>query len=296
MPLIWILGMLAVSIAVMSSYTVNSLSIVSLSTDRASAEALTRGIIEQSMLEVMRTPARQAVFGHASLKLNTGSAGSTWVGEGGRIDINLAAPELIQSLLQYDGLERADAERLTRLVMQRRGPQPDPGAVAPPATPAGGQPPPAPGATPQLAGPVAFRHIRELELAGFPANILRRIASAITVYGGSARIDPRIATREVLASLPGMTEARLRDLLALRAGQSSDESRWSNEAGEAARFLQLSPARAVRLRTNTVLGSGYRRVAEVVAILFSDDKEPYRILDWNTLSGDQDAGRDLETP
>jgi general secretion pathway protein K len=208
--------------------------------------------------------------GHERFQLTNASADASWASEAGRLDINLAPGDLISSLLVRMGAEPSDAEIFTANIVGRRRQ----GPIAQ--------------STLRPVNMTPFRHLRELAGLGIPDSLLTRLKPFLTVYSGTAKIDPRVAAVDLLASLPGLTEARMRGLAGLRMARSDDPNAWVSEAAEAASYLQFAPPKAVRFRIDGRAASGGRRLAEIVAILFSDDTEPYRILDWDYVESDRD--------
>jgi len=254
---LWLLGLLAAALASMSVFTVNSLSVVSTASDRAAAEALVRAAMEASSLDVARLDQALPVRGRTQVSLRTGRARADWIGEAGRIDVNLASPELLAGLFQRFGAGSSEAQSYAALVVRRRQATADRGGAGP------------------------FGHLDELARTGLPAALVERVRPFATVYGGAPGIDPRLASREVLAALPGMTQASLRTMLELQAANESVLTKWTSAAGDAGRFLSLDRGGSVRTRIVARLANGYRSEAEVASVAFLDDSEPYRVLSWN---------------
>ena len=255
--ILWLLGLLALAVTSMSVFTVNSLSVITTSHDRVAAEAMVRAGVEATILAISQADASNVLLGMTEIKLGNGVARAAWRGETGQIDLNTGARELVHALFRRFGATDADAQAYIISIARAR-------------TPIGG-----------LVRQSSFGHTGELAEIGIPDVLLRRIQPYLTVYSGQPRIDPRLASREVLALLPGMTAARLLSLLSLRARATSDASEWANEAGEAARYISLERGSTVRIRVDATLNNGFRTTAEVVVVMFGDDKEPYRVLSWD---------------
>ncbi len=59
-----------------------------------------------------------------------------------------------------------------------------------------------------------FAHVSELTLVeGIPPALIERALPFVTVFNGSKGVDAQIAASQVLAALPGMTPAGLKDFL-----------------------------------------------------------------------------------
>ena len=269
-PVLWILGLLAVALSTASLFTTNSMATISLVHGRVQAEAIVRAALESATYKIRSSPTSIALMGRDRVQLANATAEVSWASEAGRLDLNLAPGDLIASLLSRMGAEPRDAEVFAANIVERRrqGPQQQP--------------------TDRPVNVTPFRHIRELSAVGLPDSLINRVRPFFTVYSGTAKVDPRVASIDVLASLPGLTEARMRGLAGLRMARSTDPNAWVTEAGEAASYLQFAPSKAMRFRIDGRGGAGSRRLAEIVAILFSDDREPYRILDWDYVGSDRD--------
>ena len=269
LPVILILGILASVLATLSLTTTNSMTTVRLLQARVISEASIRAALENVAGHILSTADGTSLTGHDRLQLNESTLQVSWASESGRVDVNVAAPELLASLFQRFGASSTEAETYAGLIVRRR------------------QTPESTSPGPQAQGGTPIRHIRELSAIGIPETLVERVMHTITIYSGTARIDPRIAPVDVIASLPGVSEARMRGLFELRAARSSNAVAWMEEAGEATRYLQFAPPRAMRLRIAGHIAGDMRRLAEVVIVLFSDDREPYRVLDWQYLSTDK---------
>jgi general secretion pathway protein K len=132
--------------------------------------------------------------------------------EGGKIDLNAAAPELLAGLLSSaGGLSPGDAGGLAQAIDQYRQAQQQ--ADAPTARRGTLR-------TMVRRQANAFRVIEDLRLvAGVTREIYDRIAPFVTVYSGVGDIDPLTAPPEVLRSLPGVNAGEVEAFLAARAQQ-----------------------------------------------------------------------------
>jgi general secretion pathway protein K len=265
---LWLLGLLALALTTMSLFTVGALSVVATSSDRLTVDALTHAGLESSFIEILRTPPKKSVRGSAQWRLTGGVVKASWVGENGRIDINLAPIALISSLLGSVTDDDQDTPTLLNIITARR---------------------PGPPGSQRPLGP--FRHIGELVVAGFPPAVVARLEPYITVYGGSERVNPRLASRRVLSLLPDVSEPRLRGLVALQATDTADMNAWTQEAGSAAApLLSTERGPTIRVRLKARLDNGFQSTSEVVIVVFPDDTEPYRVMSWVDRSASPDVG------
>lgn len=285
--IIWILSSLALAVSAITIFTTNSLSVLTLNNDKISSEALVRGSLEYSALKILQTKPNQPLKGEYDLRLKAGSAVTQWKGETGRVDVNVGSPKLLTQILIYAGANEEQASSWTTAILKRRQgkiPSQTP-AQQQTKKPAAGQPNPEKGKL--------FRDIGELSELGIPTNIIDRMKPLVTVFSSKSQIDPRLASRELLSVLPGMTETRLRRLIALRDSDVTDRNQWSQEAGDAMPFFFFDKSPSVRITISSQLNNGMRSNAEVVIINYKDDTEPYRILSWSELpAGDQRSKRE----
>ena len=233
--------------------------------------------LEYTALKILQAKPDKVTKGEYDLRLKSGTAQTLWKGETGRVDINTGAPKLITQILIRSGANEGQASAWTSAILKRRQNkdqmQPSPQNQG---QQAGGQANPQPS---QL-----FNNIGELSEIGIPANIIKRMKPYITVFSGKAQIDPRLASTDLLSVLPGMTEPRLRRLIALRDQGVTDRNQWSQEAGDAMSFFLFDKSPSVRITIASQLNNGMRSNAEVVIINYKDDLEPYRVLSWDELS------------
>jgi len=203
--------------------------------------------------------------------------------EGGKIDLNAAAPELLAGLLStVGGLSAGDAGNLAQAIDAYRQAQQQAD------TPAAGRG--------RLSTMVrrqanAFRVIADLRLvAGVTREIYDRIAPFITVYSGVGDVDPLTAPPEVLRSLPGINAGEVQAFLAARALQGPIPGQLPPLSGPvggslAHRVLQNA---TVLAEGKTANGTTFTRAA--VVSLSADPTAPYSILSWRQVQREPAAG------
>lgn len=176
--------------------------------------------------------------------------------EGGKINLNLAAPELLAGLLRTLGVEDAAAQGIVDAILQRRRQAAE--------------------ATGALR--VAFRDVAELRLVpGLTRSIYQAVAPFVTVYTFSDRIDPLTAPAEVLRSLPGASPQQVEAYLAARAEAGPQPTSLPPLAG-VDRFIARSPVQIVTVRAEGETASGAVFVREAAVALTGNP--PYRFLSW----------------
>ncbi|MFM7083664.1 MAG: hypothetical protein ACKOW3_01485 [Hyphomicrobium sp.] len=285
--ILWILSALAIAVSAITIFTTNSLSVLTLNNDKVSTEAIVRAGLEYSVLKILQTKPDKASKGQSNLRLKTGTVQTVWKGETGRVDLNTGQPKLITQILIQSGANETQAVALTNAILKRRQSKGQPQPQIQP-QPQNSQAPGGPN-SPAVAQQVnpqqvnLFRNIGELSEVGVPINIIKRMTPLVTVLSGKAQIDPRLASTDLLSALPGMTEPRLRRLIALRDSGVTDRNQWSQEAGDAMPYFSFDKSPSVRITIESQLNNGMRSNTEVVIINYTDDTEPYRILSWDEL-------------
>ncbi len=127
-----------------------------------------------------------------------------------------------------------------------------------------------------------FQNVLELPLVlGIPPYIVERVLPLVTVYSGSAQIDIRVASPEVLSALPNIKPEEVQQILAQRAHdpqQGEDLLKLLLASARAAANASANPAARVHLQIR--LDNGRVARAEVVILVLQGDKEPFRVLSW----------------
>jgi len=189
------------------------------------------------------------------------------VNEGERVDLNLAAPELIAGIFRAVGVDARQADQYARVIVDwRRDPEAKPEA----------------GRQPVIRPHGPIEHIRELDrLLDIPADALRAVAPFVTVTSLSARVAVMIAPRTVVMALPGFDPGRIDAFLRDRVGWSGKFETLMQRYGIATDHVSREGSNATRLTMVVRIGSHRIRGYEVVVAALPGDDEPYRFLSWN---------------
>jgi len=143
--------------------------------------------------------------------------------ENGKVDINLAPPELLSNLCLELGIDPDVCTGLIDGVMHRRR------VATPASTPRPQRPQPQPSFQPGRAIGLGASPVAELQVAAFAAVeelrqlpgidqvTLDRLRPFITVYGQRAQVDASVAPPEVLLAIPGVDRREVELLLQTRA-------------------------------------------------------------------------------
>jgi general secretion pathway protein K len=192
--------------------------------------------------------------------------------EEGKVDLNAAPFALILGALRSAGATPPDALAIACAVVARRGYvdlQCLEGEAPPPAV--------APGLL------VAVEELRRL--AGVDAALYRRLAPLVTVFSGSAAIDPRLAPRDVLRAVPTLSEGYVDSYVGRRAAQR--DGGGPDGLGELRdrRFFAVSTGRTFAIAAHAATAGGARHSAEMVVRLTHRGEQPYAVLAWREPPG-----------
>ncbi|HZX81182.1 MAG TPA: type II secretion system minor pseudopilin GspK [Lysobacter sp.] len=168
--------------------------------DGVQAGQVARAGLEYALTRVGETdPRRQWRPDGRAYRWNFANAGVEvrLVDEDAKVDLNQADHALLAGLMQAAGIERERAERLAGAVMDWRDPDPL-------TQPAGGGEDPdyASAGLPWGAKDAEFESSAELlQVLGFTADDVQRLAPHVTVYSGRARPETAFASAPVLTAM-----------------------------------------------------------------------------------------------
>ena len=192
--------------------------------------------------------------------------------EAGKVDLNMAPPELLTGLLRTLGVANADGAAIVQAIVDRRQTSvPNAGRRNRPALVRRSQ-------------DDAFRAIDELRLVpGMTRALFDRIAPFVTIHSGMADIDPLTAPPEVLRSLPGTNAGEIENFIAARERLGPAPGELPPLSGGdgflAHRALQTA---TITSEGRTARGTTFTRQA--VVSLSPDPGAPYAILSWRRAS------------
>jgi general secretion pathway protein K len=189
--------------------------------------------------------------------------------ENGKIDLNVAPPELFIGLFRALGANDASATAIAAAIINWRsggGTTPTDAATIPPDA----------GAAPM---PRQFFDVGELaQIPGISRELYQRAAPFLTVYSFSPYINPMTAPAEVLRSLPGVNEAAIESFLASRTGSNGDPATASQVP--AAGDIAVAPLSTVMITARAQSASGARFTREAVVSLAASPNAPFTVLAW----------------
>ena len=191
------------------------------------------------------------------------------------IDINFAAAELLDGLLQTAGLADAEIAALRDAILDWRDENTERmllGAEDDAYDTAGRA---------YGAGDVLFNSVSELrQVLGMTQEIYQALAPALTVHSGRGQVNPWFAPPQVLAALPGMDGDRLEDYLELRASHRERGLPPPQPTGVNSALLDLGQGSVFRVYADAP-GTGGARIRLQAIVRIGAGAEGYQILAWN---------------
>ena len=187
--------------------------------------------------------------------------------EGGKVDLNSAAPQVLQGFFHAAGLRPNEAQKLAAAVVDWREFDVGRKVGLDVYTASGYKPRHAP-----------FLSIEELQqVAGMTPALYRAIAGSITIWSGRESPDPNTATPLALAAIPGMTPARVAQVLAARP---------NTRPGVAGLFAGNGVTHSIR--SEATMADGTRAVLHATVRLqgVRPGGQPYAVLHWREGEGE----------
>lgn len=269
LSVIMILGLLSLLAVTVTVYVTSRSTINTLTREALHKRLLIESALAYAVGRVRSSPVGVPVSGEDRIRLTIGNARMSWIAESARLDLNLADPQHLITLLLGVGLRSEQAELLADQIVIRRS-IPSDGRVQNPDKALAGV----------RVGP--FEHTVELlTLTSMTNEIYERLEPFVTVYGSSNKIDPRLAPKTLISTLLPLSSV---DLLRIEAGrQSSDEEMKTilTSIPEAFSLFDLQRPPATRLKISLQTAHGSQQAIELIFLTFDDDIFPYRILEWH---------------
>ncbi|GBF27465.1 hypothetical protein MnTg02_02518 [bacterium MnTg02] len=128
--------------------------------------------------------------------------------------------------------------------------------------------------------PIAFTDISQLrQLDGMNLDLYRQMIPYLTVYSRDGRVNPMTAPKNVLLSLPNLTQSDIERLYLYRRGDQSDKETIAALLQRAAPFLNLEdgPAYIVTVTAETA-GIKTKPGKQYIIVTGLDEHAPYRLL------------------
>jgi len=192
--------------------------------------------------------------------------------EEGKIDLNVASFDLVAGVLRAAGLVRDDARLAACRIIARRG------LIDPQCLDNDGRPPAVePGL---LAATEELRRLVDLSDARYA-----RLAASVTVYSGSAAVDPRVAPHDALLAVPTLSPGFVDSYLGRRAmSQAALAAQGLGELQDR-RYFALTTGQSFTISARATTAGGGRHRAEMVVRLTFRTDQPYAVLAWREPAG-----------
>ena len=189
------------------------------------------------------------------------------VGEVGKIDLNAAPPDVLESLFRYAGAGD-EAASIAQAVLDRR--QAPPGAQTP-ADDGAAIDPNEPG----------FATIDDLGgVPGMTAPLLHAVLPLVTVLSGAPTVDPNTAPRGVLLSLPGADPADIDAFLAARDQQAAGNAVPAPPPASIAPYLGPGAISAVTIHAAAMTETGAAFERDALVLLRAGLGAPFVVKRW----------------
>jgi general secretion pathway protein K len=267
---LWMLALLSVLILSLTSATRTELNVAHNQAATAQARAIADAGVTLAILAMLDpSPATQwpGTGAMHNLRFGSGTIRVAVQDEYGKIDLNVAPPELFAGLFRTLALSETESDRLVAAIMSLRAE-----ALAQSATGADEST-----ATGVLALQKPFLAVEELRLLpGITPTLYERLEPFLTVYSAQYGVNPLTAPPQVLQSLPGATPDLIAAFLAAR-------SAGGLAAGSLPLLVGVSDIAFGGLRLFTVTSegsaqSGARFVRE--AVVDASNPDSVRFLSW----------------
>jgi general secretion pathway protein K len=250
--------------------------IVAIGRDRVQGDALLTAGLEMAAALAAEWPRKPLLERRSTFNLSTGSVSVEISDEGGRIDIGKAPADFLAVLLLSVGVPRSQADALARSIVTRRDRDDAPRNTAPAnasaASPTNGD------------GSMYFTDVGQIaEIPGMRPDWVAAIRPLTTIFGAETA-NPLTAPPGVIASIPGVDQARLQAFLAARRTSSNDADRLSAILGDGQHYVSAKPQQVAAVQMSAALADGFATAAHAVIVLMPHDQQPYRVLAWRPVS------------
>lgn len=262
---LWILALVAALVLAFLGGARTALRIAQNDDAAAHAEALAESGVTLAILALASPTAPWAADGAAHrVSYGDGAIEIRVEDENGKIDLNVAPPELFIGLFRALGAKDAEATGIAAAIIDWRSGVDIANAGSATATTAR-----------------QFLDVSELaQIPGVSRDLYRRAAPFLTVYSFSPYVNPLTAPAEVLQSLPGVDPDAIPAFLASRAEANGNPAALPPLPG--AGDIAVSPVTTVMItaQARTKTGARFTRVA--VVSLAARPNAPLSILAWGT--------------
>jgi general secretion pathway protein K len=245
--------------------------IMAIDRDRVQGDALLTAGLEVAAALAADWPDKPLLDRATTLDLSTGSVRAQVSDEGGRIDIGKAPAEFLAGLFLSVGAPQQQADSIARAIVNWRSrDKPQSTKTDPPNASA--------------TSAAFFTDVAQIaQIPGMRREWVTAIRPLATVFGAET-VNPLTAPADVIASVPGVDQTRLRAFLAARRSSPSDVEGLAAILGAGQRYIMARPQQVVSVQLAATLVDRYAVAAHAIIVLLPQDQQPYRILLWTPLS------------
>ncbi|MBX9466025.1 MAG: hypothetical protein KL840_24150 [Aquamicrobium sp.] len=255
---LWITVLLSGLAVVLSVHMQSVTQSVRMTEDKAIASTLADAGLAMAAARVRAAPVegprRIGYEANADVSLASGTAGASLRNEALRVDLNRAAPDLVEGVLIAAGATRALAGTLTKTLVEMR--------EAADRSPIGPL---------QSMDELAF-------LPDMPAAVAIRAARYATVSSGLEGVRLDGIDDALLSVIPNLPRTIRNAISAHRAGRISQAQLDAILAESELHTTTRSQVWQAKL--NVTLSNGYTEAREALILIAGNDTVPYRVLDW----------------
>jgi len=250
--------------------------IVAVGRDRVQGDALLTAGLETAAALAAEWPSKPLLERQSTFNLTTGSVNVKISDEGGRIDIGKAPADFLAALLLSVGAPRAQADSVAQSIVGRRDRNHAPTNTAAANSSAAN--------SAESDGDTYFTDVGQIaEIPGIRPDWVAAIRPLTTVFGAET-VNPLTAPPGVIASIPGIDQARLQAFLAARRSSPNDADRISTILGDGQHYVSAKPQQVADVQIAAAMADGFTAAAHAVIVLMPQDQQPYRVLVWSPVS------------
>lgn len=268
---LWVLAIVSVMALSLATDSRNALRAASGAVALARARAIAEAGVSMALLDVLRADpaAPWPADGRVHRLSFDGAVIDVAVrDEGGKVDLNNAAPPLLRAMLRAAGINGPRADDILAQIIDWRTPR------------RGAALTPYPG---RRYGPqhAPFADIDELRL--LPAvrhDDYQRMRPFVTVWSRSSTINPRTAPLRLLAALPGIDADRLAAFASAREGDPLRTGGLSASLGAIQAYASDGASDAFTISATARLGDGTVFVREAAVTLAPDAPTVFTLESW----------------
>lgn len=265
MALLIVLWMLALLALVVAAFTLTSHSDIQLARNQVDAArareladaGVTRAIVGLNDPDPTR---RWIADGRPySWRFGDGAVVISIRDEGGKINLNAAPQEALQSAFTYAAAGDDLGASLAQAVIDRRQALPGRGNTDP-----------------------AFTVMEDLQtLPGMTAPIYYRATALMTVYSQSSGVNPMTASRDVLMALPNADPNEIDEFLAARAAQGTPGALPPEPPLSISRYLAEGQSSTVTIRAQATTDTGAVFIRIATITLQANGTQPFVTKAWS---------------